>query len=189
MGKNGSNHLQFDMKWTILWLDVGKSGLMWMIERRFSGVCPLNPKVEHMFLGQFYHTLDEKGRITIPASFRELLLDGAYVTQGFDQNLRLLTTPAFNDKASNVNRHSDTNPRTRKLRRLYFGNAAKVDLDRLGRILIPNFLREFAKLEKEAVIVGVGDAAEIWSPIYWQEQVDDISDTNANADQFEDLEI
>ena len=142
-----------------------------------------------MFLGQFYHTLDEKGRMTIPASFREMLLDGAYVTQGFDQNLRLLTTTEFKEKADNVSRLKDSNPTARKFRRLFFATATKVDLDRLGRVLIPNFLREFAKLEKDAVIVGVGNAIEIWSPIYWQEQMDDIGDTNSNSGQFVDLEI
>lgn len=162
---------------------------MWIAERRKPGVCPLNPKVEHMFLGQFYHTLDEKGRITIPASFREVLLDGAYVTQGFDQNLRLLTTTEFKEKADNVSRLKDSNPTARKFRRLFFATATKADLDRLGRVLIPNFLREFAKLEKDAVIVGVGNAIEIWSPIYWQEQMDDIGDTNSNSGQFVDLEI
>ena len=162
---------------------------MWIAERRKPGVCPLNPKVEHMFLGQFYHTLDEKGRITIPASFREMLLDGAYVTQGFDQNLRLLTTTEFKEKADNVSSLKDSNPTARKFRRLFFATATKVDLDRLGRVLIPNFLREFAKLEKDAVIVGVGNAIEIWSPIYWQEQMDDIGDTNSNSGQFVDLEI
>jgi len=162
---------------------------MWIVRRRKPGVCPLSPKVEHMFLGQYYHTLDEKGRITIPASFREMLLDGAYVTQGFDQNLRLLTTTEFKEKADNVSRLKDSNPTARKFRRLFFATATKVDLDRLGRVLIPNFLREFAKLEKDAVIVGVGDAIEIWSPNYWQEQMDDIGDTNSNSGQFIDLEI
>jgi MraZ protein len=142
-----------------------------------------------MFLGQFHHSLDVKGRVTIPVSFREILADGAYVTQGFDQNLRLLTEPSFIDMAEKVNALSETNPKIRKLRRLVFSNARKVEIDRLGRVLIPNFLREFAKLEKDAVIVGVGEAIEIWSPPAWQEQVDDLSDPEVNAQQFAEHDL
>jgi len=137
-----------------------------------------------MFLGQFYHSLDEKGRITIPANFRELMSDGAYVTQGFDQNLKLLTEQAFNEMAEKVNALSETDPKIRMLRRLFFSSAGKVDLDRLGRVLIPQFLRSFAKLEKDAVVVGVGEAIEIWSPAAWQEQLDALSNSDANAEQF-----
>jgi len=142
-----------------------------------------------MFLGQFQHSLDEKGRVTIPASFREILADGAYVTQGFDQNLRLLTEPSFLDMAEKVNNLSETNPKIRKLRRLVFANAGKVEMDRLGRVLIPYFLRQFAKLGKDAVIVGVGEAIEIWSPSAWQEQADDLSDPEANAQQFAEHDL
>jgi MraZ protein len=142
-----------------------------------------------MFLGQFYHNLDEKGRVTIPANFRELLLDGGFVTQGFDKNLNLLTESAFTEMAGKVNSLSETDPNIRKLRRLFFANAGKVDLDRLGRILIPSYLREIAKLNKEVVIVGVGDAIEIWSPEYWQQQVDFLSDSDANAQQFKEFNI
>jgi MraZ protein len=142
-----------------------------------------------MFLGQFYHTLDEKGRLTIPASYREFLTDGAYVIQGFDKNLNLLTPTGFNKIAGNVNNMSGTDPVIRVLRRLVFSNAAKVDIDRLGRILIPGFLRKIANLDKEAVIVGIGDAVEIWSPESWQEQVEALSDSEANAQQFSELAI
>lgn len=142
-----------------------------------------------MFLGQYHHSLDEKGRITVPARFRELLVDGAYVTQGFDKNLKLLTEPAFETMAEKVNRLSETDPRIRKLRRLYFSSAGRVELDKLGRVLIPGFLRDFAMLDREAVIVGVGEAIEIWSPEAWQEQLDGLSDADANANQFAELDL
>jgi MraZ protein len=142
-----------------------------------------------MFLGQFQHSLDEKGRLTVPASFRELLVDGAYVTQGFDQNLKLLTEPAFEAMAEKVNQLSETNPQIRKLRRLFFANASRVEMDRLGRVLIPQFLREFARLESDAVIVGVGKTIEIWSPESWREQLEDLSDAEANAQQYKEHDI
>ena len=134
-----------------------------------------------MFLGQYQHSLDQKGRMTIPVRFRDSLVDGAYVTQGFDQNLKLQTEPVFELLAEKVNRLSDTDPKIRKLRRLFFSSAGRVELDRLGRILVPQFLREFAGLEDEAVIVGVGDSIEIWSPEAWQEQLESLSDAEANA--------
>jgi MraZ protein len=142
-----------------------------------------------MFLGQFQHSLDEKGRLTVPASFRELLVDGAYVTQGFDQNLKLLTEPAFEAMAEKVNQLSETNPQIRKLRRLFFANASRVEMDRLGRVLIPQFLREFARLESDAVIVGVGKTIEIWSPESWREQLEDLSDAEANAQRYKEHDI
>jgi len=142
-----------------------------------------------MFLGQYQHTLDEKGRITIPARFRDLLADGAYVTQGFDQNLKLQTEPAFEAMAAKVNHLSETNPKIRKLRRLFFASAGRVELDSLGRVLIPQYLRDFAGLNKEAMIVGVGESIEIWSPGAWQKQLDELSDPEANAQQFAELDL
>jgi len=142
-----------------------------------------------MFLGQYHHNLDEKGRLTIPAKFREDLLEGAYLTQGFDRNLRLLTASDFNLLAEKINRLSMTDPSIRQLRRLIFANASEIQLDRLGRTLIPQFLREFAGLNSEAVIVGVGEAIEIWSPENWATQEDDLQDADANVARFAELDL
>jgi MraZ protein len=142
-----------------------------------------------MFLGQYHHNLDEKGRLTIPAKFREALVEGAYLTQGFDRNLRLLTESDFNLLAEKINHLSMTDPSIRQLRRLIFANASNVQLDRLGRTLIPQFLREFAGLETEAVIVGVGEAIEIWSPDAWATQEDELQDADANVARFAELDL
>jgi MraZ protein len=165
-------------------------GLKWIkVERRWSGVLPLTLKVEHMFLGQYHHNLDEKGRLTIPARFRDALAEGAFLTQGFDRNLRLLTQSDFEIMAEKVNHLSMTNPDIRQLRRLIFANASEVQLDRIGRTLIPQFLRDFAGLQGEAVIVGVGEAIEIWSPEAWAEQEGMIQDAEANAQRFAELDL
>ena len=142
-----------------------------------------------MFLGQYRHTLDEKGRLTIPAKFRDALSEGAYLTQGFDRNLRLLTQADFEAMAERLNHLSMTDPAIRQLRRLIFSNASEVSLDRLGRTLVPQFLREFAGLESEAVIVGVGEAIEIWSPEAWAEQERQLQDAEANAQRFAALDL
>jgi len=142
-----------------------------------------------MFLGQYHHNLDEKGRLTIPARFRDALIEGAFLTLGFDRNLRLLTQADFELMAEKINHLSMTNPDIRQLRRLIFANASEVQLDRLGRTLIPQFLRDFAGLDGEAVIVGVGEAIEIWSPAAWSEQENTIQDADANAQRYAELDL
>lgn len=142
-----------------------------------------------MFLGRYEHTIDEKGRMTIPARFRDLLQDGAYITQGFDRNLMILTTPAFESITARINHLSMTDPTARQLKRLIFGNASRVEFDRVGRILIPQFLRDFAKLGNTANVVGVGDYFEIWSTDFWSQQTEDLNDSDANAQRFAALDL
>lgn len=142
-----------------------------------------------MFLGQYHHNLDEKGRLTIPAKFRDPLTNGAFLTQGFDRNLRLLTQADFETMAAQINRLSMTDPAIRQLRRLIFATASEVHLDRIGRTLVPQFLREFAGLENEVIIVGVGEAIEIWSPDAWSEQENLLMDADANAQRFSELDL
>jgi MraZ protein len=142
-----------------------------------------------MFLGQYEHTIDEKGRLTIPSRYRDLLQDGAYITQGFDQNLMVLTASTFDHIYERVNRMSMTDPIARQLRRLMFSNADRVEVDRAGRILIPQFLRASALLDGAAIMVGVGDYFEIWSPERWQEQNSSLQDGEANAQRFAALDL
>ena len=141
-----------------------------------------------MFLGQYRHNLDLKGRLTVPARFRDLLVpEGAYVMQGFDLNLMVLPTSTFDSISRRVNRMSMTDPKTRLLRRLIFSTANYVEVDRGGRILIPLFLRETAKLESGITVVGNGDYFEIWSPELWDQQIEELQDPLSNADRFEGL--
>ncbi|MEJ2759523.1 MAG: division/cell wall cluster transcriptional repressor MraZ [Anaerolineales bacterium] len=142
-----------------------------------------------MFLGQYRHTIDDKGRLTIPARFRELLEDGAYITQGFERNLMVLTSHGFEAMTHQVNRSSITDPTARALKRLLFSTADWVSPDRNGRILIPQFLRERNQLDGEAVLVGVGDYFEIWTPDAWDHQMDLLQDTEANEQRFIGLDL
>ena len=144
-----------------------------------------------MFLGRFYHNLDDKGRLTIPASFRNLLLaeSGAYVLQGFDQNLMVLPSSTFESLSRRVNQMSMTDQAARLLRRLIFSTADRVEVDKAGRILIPQFLRQAAGLESGVVIVGSGEFFEIWSPEYWNAQAEQLQDTQSNALRFSALNL
>jgi MraZ protein len=142
-----------------------------------------------MFLGQYRHNIDEKGRLTIPARFRELLEEGAYVTQGFDHNLLVLTAPMFEFVSKRVNQMSLTDPTARELKRLLFSTADRIEPDKTGRILLPQFLRETAGLDGEAMLVGVGDYFEIWPPDAWDQQIGRMQDTEANAQRFAALDL
>jgi MraZ protein len=142
-----------------------------------------------MFLGQYRHSFDTKGRLTIPARFREQLTNGAFVTQGFELNLMVLTARAFETITQRVNQTSLTDPTARDLKRLLFSTADRVSPDNNGRILIPQFLREIAGLDSEAVLVGVGDYFEIWSPEQWDEKMALLKDTDANAQRFVGLDL
>ena len=124
-----------------------------------------------MFLGQFEHAIDDKGRMTIPARFREELGEVAFITRAFDQNLTVMPEPVFEAMAEKLNDLSVTDPNVRLLQRLIYSNAVRVEFDKSGRILIPQFLREQIKLESTAIVVGQGKRFEIWAPQPWAEQV------------------
>ncbi len=142
-----------------------------------------------MFLGQYQHRIDSKGRLTIPSRFREILSSGAYVTLGFDRNLMVLTPEAFQSISERVNQMSLTDPAARQLRRLIFATADRVEVDRSGRILIPQFLRETIGLENQVIVVGSGNYFELWSPAEWSKQASQIQDTEANTQRFAAFDI
>jgi MraZ protein len=168
-----------------LWVKVEKSGAP-----APTGVPPVKGEVEHMFLGQYQHSIDNKGRLTIPSRFREILADeGAYILQGFDRNLFVLPEPAFEIISNRVNSLSMTDGTARALRRLIFSTAERVEADRSGRILIPDFLRQSANLVTDAYIIGAGSYFEIWSPELWGQQVAQIQDDESNGQRFALLDL
>jgi len=142
-----------------------------------------------MFLGQYEHNIDQKGRVTIPVRFRELLQDGAYVTQGFDEDLIVMPIPMFERLYNRINQLSLTDPDARLLKRLIFAGADKVEVDKAGRILIPQFLRQYAHLETSATVIGVGDYFEIWCPPLWIIQSNLLQDSTANGKRFSALDL
>jgi MraZ protein len=140
-----------------------------------------------MFFGQFYHNIDDKGRLTIPARFRELLAaEGAYIMRGFDQNLMVLPAATFEWISHRVNQMSLTDPEARLLRRLVFATASQIEFDKTGRILLPQFLRQSTLQDNSAVVVGAGKFFEIWSPDHWSGQDEQLQDESI-AHRFADL--
>jgi len=143
-----------------------------------------------MFLGQFQHNLDDKGRLMIPARFRELLEGGAYITQGFDKCLMVLTEDYFKQVYERIEAMNLADPTARLLRRLILSNAYPVEVDKVGRILVPQNLRAFLGIENgELTVAGQGEYFEVWTPALWNEQMAELQKTEANNARFSTLDL
>jgi len=143
-----------------------------------------------MFLGQFQHNLDDKGRLMIPARFRELLEGGAFITQGFDKCLMVMTEAYFKQVYERIEAMNLADPTARLLRRLILSNAYPVEVDKIGRILMPQNLRAFLGIENgELIVAGQGEYFEVWTPALWKDQMDQLQDTDANNQRFSALDL
>jgi len=141
-----------------------------------------------MFLGEFKHSIDDKGRLTVPARFRGDLAKGLVVTRGFDTNLMVFTMEGWEELAQKISLRPLSDPSTRAFRRRVFSGAIDLTPDRQGRILLPANLREFANLDSEAVIIGMYSYLEIWATDAWQPVRDDIESSEDLA-RWENLGI
>lgn len=142
-----------------------------------------------MFMGEYTHAIDDKGRLTIPAKFREELAYGSIVTRGYDKYLVLYAADAFKRITTRAEGLSPTNPENRALLRLTFSGASEAVPDRQGRILVPPYLRDYAGIQTECVIVGVGHAIEVWSSDGWTKQLEMLNDPDINAQRFAALNL
>jgi MraZ protein len=144
-----------------------------------------------MFLGEYRHSIDNKDRLTVPVRYRELMDEGAYILRGFDRNLMVLTTKAFEAISHRIDQMSLTDPLARSLRRLIIGSASRVEIDKAGRILIPDFLCQKVGItcDHEAVLVGQGNYFEIWSSDEWALQQKTLDEAEANTERFKVLDL
>jgi len=120
------------------------------------------------FIGRYLHNIDEKGRLTFPASYRDLLGENPFILNGFDQNLLVMDANRFQLLYDRINAMNMGDANTRQLRRLIFSNATRIDFDKSGRFIIPQPLREIACIENSALIVGIGKDIEVWNPEAYQ---------------------
>jgi MraZ protein len=120
-----------------------------------------------MFLGQYEHTIDDKGRLAIPARFRSELADGLYVTAGVDRCLVILTPQAFQATADGVAALPWLSADARQVQRNLFAMATHLVPDKLGRIVLPPYLRAHAGVSGEVVVAGVYDRVEVWDRATW----------------------
>ncbi len=116
----------------------------------------------HMFMGEYNHTIDAKGRLIIPSKFREILGDAFVVTKGLDGCLFVYDNEEWKRFEEKLRSLPITNKEARQFVRFFLAGATEAEVDKQGRILIPNVLREFAALTKDVVLVGVGSRIEIW---------------------------
>jgi len=129
-----------------------------------------------MFMGEYNHTIDAKGRLIVPAKFREILGDNFIVTKGLDGCLFVYPNDEWTRFEEKLKSLPLTNKNARQFTRFFLAGAAACEVDKQGRILLPQVLREFAGLEKEVVMVGVANRVEIWSKERWQECIDSYDD-------------
>ena len=120
-----------------------------------------------MFIGEYTHNLDEKGRIAIPVKFRRELSKGAIVTRGFDNCLFLYTAAEWAKLAEKLSTLSFSQANNRAFSRLMLAGAMDVEVDKQGRVVLPEYLRTFAGLKKNIVIAGLYNRAEIWDEEKW----------------------
>lgn len=121
-------------------------------------------------MGEYGHTIDNKGRVTVPVRFRTELGDSFVVTRGLDRDcLSGYSSARWQKIAENLSKISLTSQVGRKLSRILLGNATECEIDRLGRILLPQTLRQRAGLNKNIVLIGLGDRIEIWDESRWNE--------------------
>ena len=120
-----------------------------------------------MFIGEYKHNLDNKGRLAVPAKFRAILKSGAVVTRGLDNCLFLYTKKEWVEKAKKISSLPFNKANNRAFARSMLAGAMEVDFDNQGRIMLPEYLRKFAKLNKKTVIAGIYDRLEIWDEQKW----------------------
>ena len=132
-----------------------------------------------MFMSEYNHTIDTKGRLIVPSKFRDQLGDEFVVTKGMDGCLFVYANEDWNAFEQKLTSLPLINKEARKFARFFLAGAAQVEVDKQGRILLPSKLRDFAGLEKDGVLVGVGSRIEIWSRENWENM-----DADSNMDDI-----
>lgn len=143
-----------------------------------------------MFIGEYTHKLDTKGRLLIPKKFRGDLEDGAVVTRGLDNCLFLYTKEEWEKLAEKLASLPFSKSDSRAFTRLMLAGAMDVDIDSKGRIIVPDYLREFGGLEKETVIAGLYNRLELWDKDRWEEYKEKTENNSGEiAEQMSELGV
>lgn len=139
-----------------------------------------------MFMGEYSHTIDAKGRLIVPSKFRETLGDSFVVTKGLDGCLFAFDMNEWKSFEEKLKALPMTHKDTRKFTRFFLAGATLAEVDKQGRILLPNVLRDFAQITKDVVLLGVGSRIEIWSKEAWEGE-GDFGDMDDIAERMADL--
>ncbi len=126
-----------------------------------------------MFYGEYLHSIDRKGRLILPSKFREAakahFIEKFFVTRGLDKCLFMFSEEEWRTQENKFKTIPFTKQQARTFNRLYFSGAVEVIADKQGRILVPQYLKDFAQIKKDVMIVGVSNRIEIWAKDKWQE--------------------
>jgi MraZ protein len=144
-----------------------------------------------MFLGEYQHSLDAKGRVILPAKYRDQLSGGAYVTRGRGGCLSVYTQEEFSDVADRIREASKRGGRELDAARSFFAGTAEVSPDKQGRIAIPQNLREYAGLDRDrdVIVAGVFSRIEIWDSQRWRERDREGEQSLNESDELPDFGI
>lgn len=140
-----------------------------------------------MFIGEFQHTLDDKGRVIIPSRLREGLGERFVLTRGIEPCVAVYPLDEWNRTEEKLINNPMNKKDLRALNRIMFSGAMEVDLDKQSRALIPQYLREHAQIDKNVMILGVGDRVEIWNEDTWRKYYEEVSDNL--SEMLENLEL
>ncbi len=125
-----------------------------------------------MFYGEYQHTIDRKGRIILPSKFREVaksnFIEKFFVTRGLDKCLFMFAEDEWKNQEQKFKSMPFTKQEARRFNRLYFSGAVEMAADKQGRILLPQYLKDFAGRKRDIVIIGVANRIEIWDKTLWQ---------------------
>jgi MraZ protein len=142
-----------------------------------------------MFWGEYAHQLDNKGRLIVPARYRALLTDHAILTRGLDQNLVIYPEETWANVMQQLNQMPITQPGARALRRLLFSGAVQLEPDKQGRTIIPGYLRQYAGLEDNVLLIGMETFIEVWEPSRWRSTLDDVTSVLADTGHLLSLSL
>jgi len=137
------------------------------------------------FQGEFEYSLDNRGRIPIPARYRASFGSRATLVQSQDGCVEVYTIEAYQKVSEFVTAQRPTNKKARRMRRRFFGHSFDVDLDGQGRILVPPKLREHGELSGPVTVVGCGEHLELWNPERWNAEEDEIDDEEKKSEESE----
>jgi len=143
-----------------------------------------------MFIGEYQHNLDDKGRLAIPVKFRSELLKGAVVTRGLDNCLFLYTKKEWEKLAEKLSNLPISQSNSRAFSRLMLAGAMDVEIDKQGRVVLPEYLRSFAGLKKNTIIAGLYSRVEIWDEEAWNKyKTQTESQSNEIAERMGELGV
>lgn len=134
-----------------------------------------------MFIGEYKHSIDDKGRLAVPSKFRQELKGGAIVTRGLDRCLFLFSAKEWEELAKKLIALPIAQANSRAFIRLMLAGAMEVRLDNQGRILIPDYLRDYSNIQRQAIVAGLYNRIEIWDEENWKQYKDK---TEASSDDI-----